>query len=73
VIKAVWDDATDSIYVMLSTWETIAFNDHLYLLHLDSGLNILSDSVRYDDLSPGIAFVSDMSQDTLFLHLIGTP
>lgn len=61
-IKALWDDATDSIYVILSTWETVSLNnDHLYLLHLDSGLNILSDSVRYDDLSPGIAFVSDMS------------
>jgi hypothetical protein len=47
-VKVVWDQARSSMFVMLQTLEAfVTFVPHLYIIQLDTGLNILN-AVRYD-------------------------
>jgi hypothetical protein len=43
---------------------------HLYIIRLDTGLKILN-AVRYDLVSSGFFYVSDMVDDGSFLHVTG--
>jgi hypothetical protein len=70
-VKVVWDQARSSMFVMLQTLETTALAPHLYIIQLDTGLNILN-AVRYDRDSSGFLYVSDMVDDGSFLHVTGT-
>jgi hypothetical protein len=70
-VKVVWDQARSSMFVMLQTLETITFEPHLYIIQLDTGLNILN-AVRYDLVSSDNFYVSDMFDDGIFLHVTGT-
>lgn len=70
-VKVVWDQARSSMFVMLQTLETITFEPHLYIIQLDTGLNILN-AVRYDLVSSDFFYVSDMFDDGIFLHVTGT-
>jgi hypothetical protein len=69
-VKVVWDQARSSMFVMLQTLETNTFVPHLYIIQLDTGLNILN-AVRYDRDSSGFFYVSDMVDDGSFLHVTG--
>jgi hypothetical protein len=70
-VKVVWDQARSSMFVMLQTLETISFVPHLYIIQLDTGLNIRN-AVRYDLVSSDFFYVSDMFDDGIFLHVTGT-
>jgi hypothetical protein len=70
-VKVVWDQARSSMFVMLQTLETITFVPHLYIIQLDTGLNIRN-AVRYDLVSSDNFYVSDMFDDGIFLHVTGT-
>jgi hypothetical protein len=69
-VKVVWDRTRSSMFVMLHTLETDTRVPHLYIISLDTGLNILN-AVRYDLDSKRFLYVSDMVT-TLFLHVTGT-
>jgi plastocyanin len=58
------------MFVMLQTLETNTFVPHLYIIRLDTGLKILN-AVRYDRVSSGFFYVSDMVDDGSFLHVTG--
>jgi hypothetical protein len=70
-VKVVWDQARSSMFVMLQTLETDELVPHLYIIQLDTGLEILN-AVRYDLVSSGDFYVSDMVDDGSFLHVTGT-
>jgi hypothetical protein len=70
-VKVVWDQARSSMFVMLQTRETEKSVPHLYIIQLDTGLNIRN-AVRYDLVSSGNFYVSDMVDDGIFLHVTGT-
>jgi hypothetical protein len=70
-VKVVWDQARSSMFVMLQTLETNTFVPHLYIIQLDTGLNIRN-AVRYDLVSSDNFYVSDMFDDGIFLHVTGT-
>jgi plastocyanin len=71
-VKVVWDQARSSMFVMLQTLEATTFSvPHLYIIQLNTGLNILN-AVRYDRDSIGFLYVSDMVDDGSFLHVTGT-
>jgi hypothetical protein len=70
-VKVVWDQARSSMFVMLQTLETEKFVPHFYIIQLDTGLNIRN-AVRYDLVSSGNFYVSDMVDDRDFLHVTGT-
>jgi hypothetical protein len=59
------------MFVMLQTLETNTFVPHLYIIQLDTGLNIRN-AVRYDLVSSDNFYVSDMFDDGIFLHVTGT-
>jgi plastocyanin len=69
-VKVVWDQASSSMFVMLQTFETTALAPHLYIIRLDTELNILN-AVRYDRDSSGFLYVFDMVDDGSFLHVTG--
>jgi len=69
-VKVVWDQARSSMFVMLQTLETTMSVPHLYIIQLDTGLNILN-AVRYDRDSGGFLYVFDMVDDGSFLHVTG--
>jgi hypothetical protein len=70
-VKVVWDQARSSMFVMLQTLETTSVSvPHLYIIQLDTGLNILN-KVRYDRDSSGFLYVFDMVDDGSFLHVTG--
>jgi hypothetical protein len=58
-VKVVWDQARSSMFVILQTLETTALAPHLYIIRLDTGLDILN-AVRYDLVSSDNFYVSDM-------------
>ena len=72
-VKVVWDQASSSMFVMLQTLETTALAPHLYIIRLDTGLNILN-AVRYDlvvkDGSDNF-YVSDMFDGGSILYVTG--
>jgi hypothetical protein len=71
-VKVVWDQASSSMFVMLQTLEAATFSvPHLYIIRLDKWLNILN-AVRYDQVSSEFFYVSDMVDDSSFLHVTGT-
>jgi plastocyanin len=70
-VKVVWDQARSSMFVMLQTLEITSSTPHLYIIQLDTGLNILN-AVRYDRVDLGFLYVSDMVDDRSFLHVTGT-
>jgi hypothetical protein len=70
-VKVVWDQARSSMFVMLQTLEETSLTPHLYIIKLDTGLDILN-AVRYDRDSDGFLYVSDMVDDGSFLHVTGT-
>jgi plastocyanin len=67
-VKVVWDQARSSMFVMLQTRETGKSVPHLYIIQLDTGLNILN-AVRYDLVS---FYVSDMFDGRSTLYVTGT-
>jgi hypothetical protein len=69
-VKVVWDQDRSSMFVMLQTLETNTFVPHLYIIRLDTGLDILN-AVRYDRDSVGFLYVFDMVDDGSFLHVTG--
>ncbi len=71
-VKVVWDQARSSMFVMLQTLETGEEEPHLYIIQLDTELNILN-AVRYDLVSSSLDtfYVSDMFDDGIFLHVTG--
>jgi plastocyanin len=72
-VKVVWDQDRSSMFVMLQTLETNTFVPHLYIIQLDTGLNILK-AVRYDlvvkDGSDKF-YVSDMFDGGSILYVTG--
>jgi hypothetical protein len=73
-VKVVWDQDRSSMFVMLQTLETTALAPHLYIIQLDTGLDILN-AVRYDlvvkDGSDKF-YVSDMFDGGSILYVTGT-
>jgi len=69
-VKVVWDQARSSMFVMLQTLETTAFTPHLYIIQLDTGLDILN-AVRYDLVSSDGFYVSDMFDGGSTLYVTG--
>jgi hypothetical protein len=69
-VKVVWDQDRSSMFVMLQTLETNTFVPHLYIIRLDTGLDIRN-AVRYDRDSSGFLYVFDMVDDGSFLHVTG--
>jgi hypothetical protein len=41
-VKVVWDQDRSSMFVMLQTLEETSWTPHLYIIRLDTGLNILN-------------------------------
>jgi hypothetical protein len=70
-VKVVWDQDRSSMFVMLQTRETGTFVPHLYIIQLDTGLNILN-AVRYDLVSSDNFYVSDMFDGRSTLYVTGT-
>jgi plastocyanin len=70
-VKVVWDQARSSMFVMLQTLETGTSVPHLYIIQLDTGLNILN-AVRYDLVSSDNFYVSDMFDGGSTLYVTGT-
>jgi hypothetical protein len=72
-VKVVWDQARSSMFVMLQTLETTTSVPHLYIIQLDTGLNILN-AVRYDLVKDGSDnfYVSDMFDGGSILYVTGT-
>jgi hypothetical protein len=70
-VKVVWDQARSSMFVMLQTLETNTFVPHLYIIQLDTGLNIRN-AVRYDLVSSDNFYVSDMFDGGSTLYVTGT-
>jgi hypothetical protein len=72
-VKVVWDQARSSMFVMLQTLETTTSAPHLYIIQLDTGLDILN-AVRYDlvvkDGSDNF-YVSDMFDGGSILYVTG--
>jgi hypothetical protein len=69
-VKVVWDQARSSMFVMLQTLETEKFVPHLYIIKLDTGLNIRN-AVRYDLVGSDNFYVSDMFDGGSTLHVTG--
>jgi plastocyanin len=71
-VKVVWDQARSSMFVMLQTREETSRTPHLYIIQLDTGLDIRN-AVRYDLVKDGSDnfYVSDMFDDGIFLHVTG--
>jgi hypothetical protein len=69
-VKVVWDQASSSMFVMLQTLETNTFVPHLYIIQLNTGLNILN-AVRYDLVSSDNFYVSDMFDGGSILYVTG--
>jgi plastocyanin len=69
-VKVVWDQARSSMFVMLQTRETGKSVPHLYIIQLDTGLNILN-AVRYDLVSSDNFYVSDMFDGDSILYVTG--
>jgi hypothetical protein len=70
-VKVVWDQARSSMFVMLQTLEETSRTPHLYIIQLDTGLNILN-AVRYDLVSSDDFYVSDMFDGGSTLYVTGT-
>jgi plastocyanin len=70
-VKVVWDQARSSMFVMLQTRETGTFVPHLYIIQLDTGLDIRN-AVRYDLVSSDNFYVSDMFDGGSTLYVTGT-
>jgi plastocyanin len=70
-VKVVWDQDRSSMFVMLQTLETNTFVPHLYIIRLDTGLDILN-AVRYDLVSSDGFYVSDMFDGGRTLYVTGT-
>jgi plastocyanin len=70
-VKVVWDQARSSMFVMLQTLETGTSVPHLYIIQLDTKLNILT-AVRYDLVSSDDFYVSDMFDGGSTLYVTGT-
>jgi hypothetical protein len=70
-VKVVWDQARSSMFVMLQTRETGTFVPHLYIIQLDTQLDILN-AVRYDLVSFDNFYVSDMFDGDSTLYVTGT-
>jgi hypothetical protein len=66
-VKVVWDQARSSMFVMLQTRETSTSSPHLYIIRLDTGLDIRN-AVRYDLVS---FYVSDMFDGDSTLYVTG--
>jgi hypothetical protein len=71
-VKVVWDQARSSMFVMLQTLETNTFVPHLYIIQLDTGLDILN-AVRYDLVKDGSGnfYVSDIFDGGSILYVTG--
>jgi hypothetical protein len=72
-VKVVWDQARSSMFVMLQTLEATTFPvPHLYIIQLDTGLDILN-AVRYDLVKDGSDnfYVSDMFDGGSILYVTG--
>jgi hypothetical protein len=72
-VKVVWDQARSSMFVMLQTLEATTFPvPHLYIIQLDTGLNIRN-AVRYDLVKDGSDnfYVSDMFDGGSILYVTG--
>jgi hypothetical protein len=73
-VKVVWDQDRSSMFVMLQTLETGTSAPHLYIIQLDTGLDIRN-AVRYDlvvkDGSDKF-YVSDMFDGGSILYVTGT-
>jgi hypothetical protein len=70
-VKVVWDQARSSMFVMLQTLQTSVSVPHLYIIQLDTGLNIRN-AVRYDLVSSDDFYVSDMFDGGSTLYVTGT-
>jgi hypothetical protein len=72
-VKVVWDQARSSMFVMLQTRETSTSVPHLYIIQLDTGLDIRN-AVRYDLVKDGSDnfYVSDMFDGGSILYVTGT-
>jgi hypothetical protein len=70
-VKVVWDQARSSMFVMLQTRETSTSSPHLYIIQLDTGLDIRN-AVRYDLVSSDGFYVSDMFDGGSTLYVTGT-
>jgi hypothetical protein len=72
-VKVVWDRAGSSMFVMLQTLEATTFSvPHLYIIQLDTGLDILN-AVRYDLVKDGSDnfYVSDIFDGGRILYVTG--
>jgi hypothetical protein len=69
-VKVVWDQARSSMFVMLQTRETSTSSPHLYIIQLDTGLDIRN-AVRYDLVSFDNFYVSDMFDGGSTLYVTG--
>jgi hypothetical protein len=71
-VKVVWDEDRSSMFVMLQTLEATTFSvPHLYIIRLDTGLDIRN-AVRYDLVSSDGFYVSDMFDGGRTLYVTGT-
>jgi hypothetical protein len=70
-VKVVWDQDRSSMFVMLQTLQTGFSVPHLYIIQLDTGLNIRN-AVRYDLVSSDDFYVSDMLDGGSTLYVTGT-
>jgi hypothetical protein len=70
-VKVVWDQARSSMFVMLQTRETSTSSPHLYIIQLDTRLDIRN-AVRYDLVSFDNFYVSDMFDGGSTLYVTGT-
>jgi hypothetical protein len=72
-VKVVWDQAKSSMFVMLQTLEATTLSvPHLYIIQLDTGLDILN-AVRYDLVKDGSVnfYVSDIFNGGSILYVTG--
>jgi hypothetical protein len=71
-VKVVWDQDRSSMFVMLQTRETGTSVPHLYIIQLDTGLNIRN-AVRYDLVKDGSGnfYVSDIFDGGSILYVTG--
>ncbi len=70
-VKILWDDDTDSLYLLLQTFFSGAvFQGPFYLFQFDQSLNVLNYR-KYDDSTPELLFISDMVMANNYLNLVG--
>ncbi len=69
-VKILWDDDTDSLYLLLQTFSMPVFQGPFYLFQFDQSLNVLNYR-KYDDSTPELLVITDMVIANNYLNLVG--